>query len=307
MVVDRRSFVTAVSMAFLVAACSSSDSNKNTGTGGGSASKSKGDAGGSAANMDAGSSSDAGGTNGGKPTPAEDTAPVGNDLSLFFNPMYSAYDGKHIFKVPAVVQGVAGAKWSARPADAVDLEPDMSTGGVMITTRKAGKFLIIARVGRLSGSAPLYVTDADPADWELGNERYHNDIAFPPRPDGGYGVPDGGYADGGFPDAGSYNGGQNLPDNLACINCHGDMAMALDVEHTPQQTGGYSDDDLIGIFTMGMKPKGSKFHTPFPPALYQMFHTWDATDAEKKGLVVYLRSLEPKSQGMLDFSGLTGN
>jgi hypothetical protein len=29
-----------------------------------------------------------------------------------------------------------------------------------------------------------------------------------------------------------------------------------------------------------------------------------ATDEERQGLVIYLRSLEPKSQGALDFGGL---
>jgi hypothetical protein len=79
--------------------------------------------------------------------------------------------------------------------------------------------------------------------------------------------------------------------------------MFLDVQHTPQQTGGYSDMDLINIFTQGYKPNGSVFHTMIPPQIYQRFHTWMATDPEKTGLVCYLRSLEPKTQGMIDFGG----
>ena len=76
------------------------------------------------------------------------------------------------------------------------------------------------------------------------------------------------------------------------------------MEHTPQQTGGYSDEELVSIFTMGLKPASAKFHTPFPETLYMQFHTWEATDDEKQGIVSYLRSLEPKTQGELDFMGL---
>jgi len=243
----------------------------------------------------------------------DDDEPVGDDLKLFFNPMYSAYDGVHDFKLPAIVQGVQDVEWSARPADAVFLEKDTSTGGVLITTAKPGKVQIIARAGVLSGSAMLYITDASPEDWELGEERYNNEIPFTVEgiPDGGFAF-DGGFPDGGFPDGGfrGFDGGPPgggrimIPDDLSCRNCHGSGAMALDVEHTPQQTGGYSDEDLISIFTMGIKPPGATFHTPFPEFIYTRFHTWEATPEEQKGIVVYLRSLQPKTQGPLDFQGL---
>ena len=288
----RKSVAVIGSLVLLVVACSSSDTTKDAGAASSSGGKGKGDA--AAATGSGGKA----GPTAGKPgsTPIEDTLPVGKDLSLLFSPMYSAYDGVHDFKVPAIVQGVQGAKWSARPADAVDLEPDSSTGGVMITTRKAGKVLIIARAGKLSGSADLFVTDAKPEDWELGEMRYNNAIPFP--------MFDGGFPEAGIPDGGMPGSQYSLPDDLQCSNCHGDGAQALDVEHSPQQTGGYSDDDLATIVTMGMKPKGAKFHTPFPPALYARFHTWDATPEELKGIIIYLRSLDPKSQGALDFQGL---
>jgi hypothetical protein len=252
----------------------------------------------SGGNGDTGGRSGGGGGKGGSSSTStgspDDDLPVGDDLVLLFNPAYSAFDGVHDFKLPAIVQGVADVEWSARPADAVDLSRDTSTGGVMITTRKPGKVQIIARAGALSGSAELHITDATPEDWELGEHRYNNEIPFPmiDLPDGGFRTPDGGYAD------------VEIPNDLSCRNCHGAGAMALDVEHTPQQTGGYSDDDLVSIFTMGMKPAGSTFHTPFPEFLYERFHTWEASEEERKGLVVYLRSLEPKTQGPLDFMGL---
>ena len=225
----------------------------------------------------------------------EDTAPVGDDLVLLFSPMYSSWDGKHDFKLPCIVQGgLEDLEWSARPSDAVDLDPDSETGGIQITTRKAGTVQIIARAGKLSGSAMLYITESTPELWEIGENRYNNEIPFPPIM-----LPDGGL-DGGMIDP----MGIEIPDDLSCRNCHGATAAALDVEHTPQQTGGYSDEDLIKIFTMGMKPGTATFHTPFPESLYMRFHTWDATDDEKKGLITYLRSLTPMTQGPLDFQGL---
>jgi hypothetical protein len=231
----------------------------------------------------------------------DDTDPVSDDFDLYFDPMYSAYDGVHDFKIPAIVQGVQKVRWSANPANAVTMVQDSETGGIMITTKKPGTVKIIARAGQLSGSATLHITDATEEDWVLGNDRYNNMIPFPEFdiPDGGI-IPDGGFGDGGFD-----GGGFDIPNDLSCRNCHGAGAEALDVEHTPQQTGGYSDEDLINIFTNGTKPPGAQFHTSFPEFIYTMFHTWDATDAEKKGIVVYLRSLEPKSQGDLDFGGLT--
>jgi hypothetical protein len=100
-------------------------------------------------------------------------------------------------------------------------------------------------------------------------------------------------------------GGINVMNNVSCKNCHGSGAMFLAVEHTPQQTGGYNDDEIKNIFENGMKPPGAKFGSlPGIMNYYPLFHKWAASEEEYQGLVVYLRSLEPKSQGMLDFMGI---
>src|SRR6476469_6603557 len=165
------------------------------------------------------------------------------------------------------------------------MEEDPVTGGVMSSTRKAGTVKIIARVGDMSGSADLTITEYDPSVREAGEMRYNNSIAI---------------------DAGmmALPGIGDVPENASCANCHGEGAMFLDVQHTPEQTGGYSDEDLIHIFTEGYKPDVSMFHTRIPPQIYQRFHTWQATDEEKKGLVCWLRQFEPKPQGAFDFGGL---
>ena len=214
-----------------------------------------------------------------------------NDLPILFSPMYSGYDGQNTYQVPAIVSGVTDVDWKAEPADAVDIEKDAMSGGVIITTRKAGVVKITATAGPLSGTSMLTITEFTPAERAAGEMRYNNMIPLPTF------MFD---ADAGMPRPQDIV----IPDNLSCANCHGSGAQALDVEHTPQQTGGYSDDALIAIITNGMKPPGAKFNTPVPPFLYQMFHTWGASEEEKRGLLAYLRSLAPKSQGPLDFAGL---
>lgn len=218
---------------------------------------------------------------------AGNSAPVGNELDadILFSTMYSAFDGVHEFKIPAIVNGYTGVQWSAEDPTMVDL---VQTGdnSVMITTRKAGTTRIIARSGSLSGSAEIHITDATPQDWELGEQRYNNGVPLPQ-----------------FDAQMAMSMGISIPDDLSCRNCHGGGAEALSVEHTPQQTGGYSDEDLVAIFTMGQKPPTAGWRTGIPMFIYTMLHTWTATEEEKKGVVVYLRSLEPKSQGPIDFGG----
>jgi hypothetical protein len=214
------------------------------------------------------------------------------DFPLVFNPMYSAYDGVHDFEVPVVPQGgITVDKWEIADAtgtvqtDVVDFKPESSFGGAMIKTRKGGDYFVVAHAGKQTGIAPIHITKVDPSVWTTGEARYNNTIVLSSL----------------VPSAAS---GMTLPKDLSCKNCHGDGANFLAVQHTPQQTGGYSDADLKKIITMGMKPPGSTSKTGVPLALYQYFHTWMANDDEQMGLVIYLRSLAPKSQGMLDFGGL---
>lgn len=218
---------------------------------------------------------------------AAGSAAVGTELDadILFSPIYSAFDGVHEFKVPAIVNGYTGVQWEAEDPSMVDLVPN-GDNGVMITTRKAGTTRIIARAGALSGSAQIHITEAAPTDWELGEQRYNNGVPLP-----------------NFDAAMAAGMGFSLSDDLSCRNCHGGGADALSVEHTPQQTGGYSDEELIAIFTMGQKPPTAGWRSGIPMFIYTMLHTWNATEEEKKGVVVYLRSLEPMTQGDIDFGG----
>ncbi|MET0341481.1 MAG: hypothetical protein ABW252_10810 [Polyangiales bacterium] len=203
---------------------------------------------------------------------------AGGSLNVLFSPMYSAYDGVHEFKLPAVIDGVSGARWSADPVDAVSLET--TSDGVMITMKRAGTVTITAQAGNLKGTSTLSITQATPAEWEAGSGRYNNGGALRASRDAGTG--------GGF------------SDQAACASCHGETASYADVRHTPQQTGGYSDAELITIFTMGQKPSGVAQRV-MPIEEWSRIHTWEMTDDEKKGVVVYLRSLEPKAQDGYNF------
>jgi hypothetical protein len=227
-----------------------------------------------------------------------DTTPSGGPLNLagqpafglIFSPMYSAFDGTHDFQVPVVPQGgVAVDKWEITNAQGAvqtgvaDFAKEDSFGGAMIKIRKAGDYFVVAHAGKQTGWAELHVTAATPEQWAMGEARYNNSIMLDSL------VP---------------MTGMMVPKDPSCKNCHGTGASFLDVEHTPQQTGGYSDTDLIGIITTGTKPPNSTSKSGIPLMLYKYFHTWIATAEEQQGLVVYLRSFQPKSQGAIDFGGV---
>jgi|tagenome__1003787_1003787.scaffolds.fasta_scaffold20860902_2 hypothetical protein len=192
--------------------------------------------------------------------------------------MYSAFDGTHSFKVPMLALNVFGVKWSiSDPSlahiDAYD-DSDTAPGSeAMVLARTAGTTTISATAGRQEASSVLTVTAVTPQLWEIGRRRYVEGALI--RND----VPD--------PAA-------------ACTNCHG--AGKNDVEHTPAQIGGFSDEDVIAIFTEGRKPPGVK-NRVIPFEQWSPIHRWAMDDEEKKGVVAYLRSLEPQSQGTADFAG----
>jgi hypothetical protein len=221
----------------------------------------------------------AGGTSGGECT---------SQLQILFPQAYSAFDGQNTYKVPAIAIGATATdtvKWTASDPSMVDLDPDtvqfgdagsVPGRGVMITTRKAGKVTITAAVGSACGSSELTITQATPQERQIGSDRYNNGVPI------------------------TFDGGRTP----ACSNCHGATSptMFLDVQHTPQQTGGYSDQEMIDIFTKGQKPPGGGCRV-VSCGVWTSFHQWITTEEETKGIVFYLRSLEPAPQGAIDFGG----
>jgi cytochrome c551/c552 len=281
------------SLAITVGGCSSSSNSATTGTGSGTGSGSGTGTGGDAAAA---------------------AACTSNFLTVSFAPMYSAVipgDTTHTFQIPAIVTGinaagVAQTTWSASN-NSVSLAADPTTGGILITmspTGTAGTVTITANAGGgLCGQSTLNITSATLADWQAGSDRYNNGVALSGLGPSGAGGPQ--------PDGGAV---------FACTDCHAPKGTDAgpgfnDVAHTPEQTGGYSDEQLLGIVQSGEVPGWSTDAGPAADAGYfdtsivpyrqwHRFHQWGLTTAEQKGIVVYLRSLTPAAQtGTSNFGG----
>ena len=218
-------------------------------------------------------------------------------FTVLFAPMYSAFDGTHTFQIPAIVDGInfSALAWSSSDPTMVGIQADSTTGGVLLTVLHAGTTTITAAASFLCGSSVLTVTAAHASDWEIGNARYNNGVSVhysspgpgrPPQPivdDGGVGP--------------------------ACTNCHGPTATNSTyrtVSHTPEQAGGFSDEQLRMIITQGTVPDGGYFDpTIVSYRQWQAFHRWtDIQDDQLLGIIVYLRSLTPTAQnGSANFGG----
>jgi hypothetical protein len=207
--------------------------------------------------------------------------------------MYSAFDGVHRFQVPATVNSIdpAAITWSISDPSLASLQANAD--GVMITVQKAGTANIIASAGTLCGSAPLTVTDSTADHWAVGSARYTSGEVLT------IGMPGGG---------GPRDGGTQTRE-AACTSCHGETATTgafKTVSHTPMQTAGFSDEQLIQIFTMGVLPPGAYFDdTIVSRDLWSQFHRWTMTAEQATAMVIYLRSLTPESQKgqRADFGG----
>jgi hypothetical protein len=229
--------------------------------------------------------------------PGSSDAGCTEGLVISFNPMYSAFDGKHNFDLPAVAVTNADVLWTASDPSMVGMMVDQDlSNGIMIRMLKAGDVTIHARSSDgMCGSAQLHITAAKASDWEIGNARYNNGTSLHPMM--------------------SANGGsvfeQADAGGPACTACHGMQAHNIfqDVAHTPQQTGGFSDDDMLNIVLNGQVRDGGYFD----PSIiayqnWQIFHQWkDITPDQQPGIVVYLRSLTPEPQnGTIDLGGFGG-
>lgn len=222
-------------------------------------------------------------------------------LNIDFSPMYSGYDGVHTYQVPATianagVNGVSNVSWSASDTSVVDLAPQPDGVSVMITTKRAGTVTITATTDDAIGKSKLTIAAYTPEQWAAGQARYNSGATVMMGP--------GGHGDGGVMDGSKY---------VSCVSCHDPSAassMATDsgrtVEHTPQQTGGFTDDQMKQIFLDGVLPPSDANPLHISPNRFMSFHTWQASDDEANGLVAFLRSLTPKSQGPLDFGGHGG-
>lgn len=242
-----------------------------------------------------------------------------NQLVIQFSPMYSAYEPSNTYKLP-VLANVANATLTVSDPSVVAFQPnaDLSNSqytGWTLQMLKApapladgspGSVTLTVQAQGYCNTAQLFITAATADDWQIGNQRYNNgaSIHFPM-----FGGGDGGrmgppmmmQQDGSFLE--TADGGP------ACTSCHGMTAtnfILKDIAHTPQQTGGFSDDDLVNIFVHGMVPEGGYFDPNIITMMnWHGIHQWtDIQPDQYRGMVVYLRSLTPMAQmGHVDFNG----
>jgi hypothetical protein len=250
---------------------------------------------------------------------SSEEGPVGTLLPnlISFSPMYSAFDGTHEYAVSPSVPSAAEGSMDSDPVMAATIKwevdgafvkqdefPDLAAA-VKLTTKKAGKTTVKVTAKTLAGNtvrgeAPLTINEASQAEWDAGEARYNNGMMItwtrPTMAAQGEGIC-------GLPVM------IDLPATSACGNCHNPMN-TISVEHTPTQTAGYSNEELVSIFTTGAKPAGVTFNSPLlrnapmPDCIYKEFHTWEMTDDEKKGIVWKLRSIPPRVQTEIDFRRL---
>ncbi len=296
-------------------------------------------------------------------------------IGIAFSPMYSSYipnSTAQSFQIPAVTTDGNTATWSLSDPSQANLQAQSftvgtaTTPGVMITINgngagstgvgSVGTVTVIAtESGGACGSATLNITQSSEDLWNVGNARYNDgdNLHLGGGPgDGGFNRPEGGFPEGGFnrPEGGGGGGGGfTLSDGgspfetdggTACTSCHGPTAVQFlfkDVQHTPEQTGGFSDNDLTNIILNGVVPDGGYFDpsvldgllnrkgtpglncddagTTLVPGVpecfttayttWQGFHQWvDITSDEMPGVITYLRALPPAAQsGNSNFGG----
>ncbi|HET8935979.1 MAG TPA: hypothetical protein VFN67_21180 [Polyangiales bacterium] len=250
---------------------------------------------------------------------SEDGADLGTKRAnlISFSPMYSAFDGTHEYAVTPSVPSAAEGSKDSDPVMASTIKWEIDNGfvkrdefpeltaAVKLTTKKAGKTNVKVTAKTIGGTqiwgeAELTISPAQQNEWDAGEARYNNGMMIQfMRPTM----------------AAAGEGTCGLPVNIeipkmsACGNCHA-ATSAITVEHTPTQTAGYSNEQLVNIFTTGAKPAGGTFNSPFlrsapmPDCIYAAFHTWEMTDDEKKGIIWKLRSIAPKVQEDIDFARL---
>jgi hypothetical protein len=239
-------------------------------------------------------------------------------LTIKFNPIYSGFDGTHTYQVPVFVDGLdpASVVWGSSDPTMVHFDPYVR--GIMITTRKAGDVTVVATSGGKCGSAPLHIAQYTVDEWNTGNARYNNSTPLMVNPEAGISE-DASFGDASFGDASfdasaicDYLKDASIPNVLmgetpACTNCHGatssgklfGMTLFNDIGHTPEQTGGFSEDDLTNAFYNATIPDGGVFDQAIIPyCVWHQIHLWRDIDTPEKqaGMRSYLRSLTPQEQ-----------
>jgi len=209
----------------------------------------------------------------------------GGGLTVAFNPMYSAYDGMHTFSIPAIVVGANdNVVWSADSTYVGMMSDSERPNEVLLTMQSAGDTTIVVTSvdGTKCATAQLHIEQSTPQNWMIGEARYNDGKSVVLNSAAGTTLDQG-------------SGGP------ACTSCHGETAtggLFTDVSHTPEQTGGFSDQDILNIVLHGEFPEGGAFDPNIVSyTAWHAFHQWDdIMPSQQLGIVTYLRSLTPEPQ-----------
>jgi hypothetical protein len=224
----------------------------------------------------------------------------GGGLTIAYNPMYSAYDGVHTFSIPAVVVGASdNVVWSADSTYVGMMADSERPNEVLLTMQSAGDTTIVVTSvdGTKCGTAQLHIEQSTTQNWMIGEARYNDGVSL---------VLNGAAGGTGSP----LEQGTGGP---ACTGCHGVTATGgpfTDVSHTPEQTGGFSDQDILNIVLHGDFPDGGYFDPSIVSySAWHNFHQWDdIMPGQQLGIITYLRSLTPEPQkGEADFPNVSGS
>jgi hypothetical protein len=207
------------------------------------------------------------------------------DLSFVNAPYFSSFVPNHESVVPIQIKDTTlrgmGAKFTSSDTSIATVVD--TADGATVTIKKDGKVTIKATLNGMSGSTTVTSKAFTEAQWTTGQGRFSKtDLAIVPK-DPTDPVTLLALANGGM-----------LNKTGACTTCHTSQAKTLKIENGPLQTAGYSDDELVTIFTMGKKPDTARTQSMIPAFAWGMFHSWTVTDEEKQGLLAFIRTQTPK-------------
>jgi hypothetical protein len=194
---------------------------------------------------------------------------------LLFRPdrVFTGRDGTHTFQVPvAVYDADSDLTVTADDPAGVTITKATLTNPVnqdgvtdngryfLLTALKAGTFTLTATSKGKSATASLTVTSYDAGRYAAGEARYTNGIVTKTA-------------------------------DRACTTCH---VQGMGIDHSPAALGTATEQDVGVIITTGVKPGiggPQVIKIKDEPGTQ---HKWDVTDAEKDGLITYLRGLPPR-------------
>lgn len=194
---------------------------------------------------------------------------------LLFRPdrVYTGRDGTHTFKVPVAVYDadsdltVTADDPSAVTITKATLKNPVNQDGVtdngkyfLLTALKAGTYTLTATSKGRSSTASLTISEYAPGRYADGEARYANGIT-------------------------------TKTDDRACTTCH---VQGAGIDHSPAALGTATDQDVGVIVTTGVKPSAGGPQVIKIKDEPGTQHKWKVTDAEKDGLITYLRGLEPR-------------